>query len=50
MGRLVRRSVVRSWEPCAGVSENPVTLHPLSSGRPSHPLTEEPSTSAPAPG
>src|SRR5690348_8480425 len=30
-GRLMRRSVVRSWEPCAGVSGNRDTLHPVSS-------------------
>src|SRR5437867_13116084 len=33
VGRLMRRSVVRSWEPCAGVSGNRDTLHPLSSSR-----------------
>ena len=33
MGRLMRRSVVRSWEPCAGVSGNRDTLHPVSSSR-----------------
>ena len=29
----MRRSVVRSWEPCAGVSGNRDTLHPVSSSR-----------------
>ena len=33
VGRLMRRSVVRSWEPCAGVSGNRDTLHPVSSSR-----------------
>src|SRR6266446_6156280 len=33
VGRLMRRSVVRSWEPCAGVSGNTDTLHPVSSSR-----------------